>query len=292
MKKSLMWACLAALMLPLVSCNKNNEQQKAKTPATPAAFTQYAQKLVIKDKNNDLAIESIEFTEAGRYLIASRVVTKANDPEELVYTSGTYQVNGNTYNLNGYGTVVVDGSQITITPEGESPVTVEATAVPPMETTELTTSICKVWKVDKVDMNISGGDIREGAAGVMVNGCNLYQIVNQLNSNYGLNVDPEPVKGMEVKCISITHQGTLIIEFTDAAQFQPFVADFELSGNAFEYEFTGNQEGNDIFNSHAKGSVNPKSDGSLWLEITATVESEGKTYQGSVTFVMSEYQGA
>ena len=291
MKKTLMLACLAAMLLPLASCNKNNDPQKAKTPATPAAFTQYAQKLEIKDKNNDLAIESIEFTEAGRYLIASRVITKANDNEELVYTSGSYQVNGNTYTLNGFGTVVINGSQVTITPEGESPVTVEATSVAPQETTELTTSICKVWKVDKVDVNISGGEIKESAAGVMLTTCNLYQIVNQLNSNYGLNIDPEPVKGMEVKCISITRQGTLIIEFTDS-QFQPIVADYELSGNSFEYEFAGTQEGNAVFNSHAKGSVNPKSDGSLWLEITATVESDGKNYQGTVTFVMTEYQGA
>ena len=286
MKRLVTLLCLAALLLPVASCNKNNEQ-KVKTPVTPPAYSQYAKKYAVPD--NAERIVGLEFTEAGRYLITRKLEVKATPDEEYEYLSGSYTVNGNTYDLQGYGTVVIDGNQITITPNGKSPVVVTVTPVNPMESTDFIVSICSTWKVDKVDMNISGGDIKQGAAGVTVNGCNISQIVNQLNNNYGINADAEVVKGMEVKCISITKAQTLIIEFTDS-QFQPFVADFQLNGSTFEYEIQGQELGNDIFNSQAKGKVEPKSDGSLWLEISANVDSENKEYKCTVTLILSRYK--
>lgn len=288
MKRLVSLLCVAALLLPLASCNKNNVE-KVKEPVTPPAYSQYAQKYNVQ--NNSEGIVGLELTEAGRYLITRKLEVKASPSEEFEYLCGTYTVNGNTYNLNGYGTAVINGNTITITPNGQSPITVTVTAVSPMDSTDYTMFICSTWKVDKVDMNISGGEIKQGAAGVTVNGCNLYQIVNQLNENYGINADAEVVKGMEVKCISITRAQTLIIEFTDPG-IQPFVADFQLNGSSFEYEIAGQQVGNDIFNSKAKGNVTPKSNGTLWLDINANVNSDDKEYKGAVTLVLSLYTGA
>lgn len=288
MKKLVTLLCLAALLLPMASCNKNNEQ-KVKAPVSAPAYSQYAHKYNVQD--NAERIVGLELTESGRYLLTRKVEVKSTPDEEYEYITGTYTVNGNTYTLNGYGSVVIDGNTVTITPNGKSPIVVTVTAVTPMESTDFNVSICDTWKVDKVDMNISGGEIQQGAAGVTVNGCNLYQIVNQLNNNYGINADAEVVKGMEVKCLTITKSQTLIIEFTDPA-FQPFVAEFELNGSSFEYEIQGQQVGNDIFNSKAKGKVEPKSDKTLWMDISANVDSESKEYKGTVTLVLSKYQGA
>lgn len=256
MKRLVTLLCLAALLLPMASCNKSNEQ-KVKEPVIPPAYSQYAKKYNVQ--NNPEGIVGLELTEAGRYLITRKVEVKSSPSEEYEFINGSYTVQDNTYTLNGYGTAVIDGNTITITPAGKSPITVTVTAVTPMESTDYTVSLCSTWKVDKVDMNISGGEIQQGAAGVTVNGCNLYQIVNQLNENYGI---------------------------------QPFVADFELNGSTFEYEIVGQQLGNDIFNSQAKGKAEPKSDGTLWLEISANVNSESKEYKGTVTLILSQYKGA
>ena len=288
MKRLVTLPCLAALLLPMASCNKSNEQ-KVKEPVIPPAYSQYAKKYNVQ--NNPEGIVGLELTEAGRYLITRKVEVKSSPSEEYEFINGSYTVQDNTYTLNGYGTAVIDGNTITITPAGKSPITVTVTAVTPMESTDYTVSLCSTWKVDKVDMNISGGEIQQGAAAVTVNGCNLYQIVNQLNENYGINADAEAVKGMEVKCVTITRAQTLIIEFTDDS-IQPFVADFELNGSTFEYEIVGQQLGNDIFNSQAKGKAEPKSDGTLWLEISANVNSESKEYKGAVTLILSQYKGA
>ena len=295
MKKYFLLASLAAL-LPLLCCTKNpennnnnpNENQPAEV--TPPAFSASAMKMAVDETGiAQTGVKSIECSEDGRYTVFRKVTLKADTSEAEEYITGAYTVSGKVYTLEGFGQVeVLDNGQIVITPVSGSPVTVKATSQPAvLPENDLTTFMCRAWKLEQIDVTLQGSGIPV-SPGVTKKGNDIYAIASEVNSNYKLDFDLEPINGMVVKCINLSKFGTLTLEFTNQEKFPSFVADYTLNGENFSYEFVGDQEGNEIIQAQATGKVIHKADDTLWLVVNAKGQNGGDTYSGTITFVLSK----
>ena len=114
--KKILFALVALLPL-LVSCGKEDRGDNSfKDPH----FLPYAGKLIMNSyvpaassvtKATDLVgiLESIEFTESGLYVVGRRMDGK------LEFLTGSYKVNGDTYDLDGFGTVKLTVTRASLT---------------------------------------------------------------------------------------------------------------------------------------------------------------------------------
>ena len=286
MKKLVYFTAIAAALLAASSCQEKPIDQPEVLPAPANAVN--AKKLVLA--NNDLNIKSIEFTEAGRYIIAiveaapvSSAPTKAAG-DIISYLTGSYTVNGNTYNLQGYGSVTVDGTGVTVAPNEGSSIETTCTETAQNPQTDFYTTIARTWKVDnsRISVNANGNNVT-----VTKTGCDLPSVAAELNQK-GVNINPSRVAGYVVKDVIFTKSKTFAVEFTGN---DPFVGEFDLgSDHTFTYNFDGNS-GNDFFNASSSGSVNyVAEDQQLVFSVNAVLKNAdgSKTYSGSVTMFLSE----
>ena len=286
MKKLVYFTAIAAALLAASSCQEKPIDQPEVLPAPANAVN--AKKLVLA--NNDLNIKSIEFTEAGRYIIAiveaapvSSAPTKAAG-DIISYLTGSYTVNGNTYNLQGYGSVTVDGNGVTVAPDEGSTIQTACTETTQNPQTDFYTTIARTWKVDnsRISVNANGNNVT-----VTKTGCDLPSVAAELNQK-GVNINPSRVAGYVVKDVIFTKSKTFAVEFTGN---DPFVGEFDLgSDHTFTYNFDGNS-GNDFFNASSSGSVNyVAEDQQLVFSVNAVLKNAdgSKTYSGSVTMFLSE----
>lgn len=125
-----------------------------------------AMRLTITDQSS--AYSSIEFTESGFYLITPNAAAPAKGISLLRaatptrasgtnYIYGKYTKSGDTYTLEGFGTVkvVVKNGVVTslqVQPNGQQPVTLTARLNEKKTASELTLKICRTWKVTKIDI--------------------------------------------------------------------------------------------------------------------------------------------
>ena len=282
MKKLVYIATMLAAVVAAASCKKSNDTTEALKLEAPAMATS-AVKLDLP--TNNLSIKTIEFTEAGKYLLTIRkedpVAVKAGTGN-YEFKSGTYTVSGTTYTLNGYGTVNVSGNTVTVTPNQGTAVTVTATPVNPLPDSDFYVTLARTWKVDNVRMSVN---LNGNAVTVTKQGCDLPAIANELKQK-GVSINTDTVAGFVVKDIIFTRSKTFAVEFTGK---NPLVGDFQISNDgAFSYAFNGNQ-GNDIINGSASGTVQwIAEDQQLLFTISAAVTSGSDSYTGSVVFWLSE----
>lgn len=292
MKKLFLLVSLAAL-LPLCCCTKNPEnkpEENKPAEVLPPAYASSAMKLAVDESGvAQTGVKCIECSEGGRYTVFRKVSFKADANELEEYITGSYTVSGKVYTLEGFGQVeVLDNGQIVITPISGSPVTVKATSQPAvLPENDLTTFMCRAWKLEQIDVTLQGSGIPV-SPGVTKKGNDIYAIASEVNNNYKLDFDLEPINGMVVKCINLSKFGTLTLEFTNQEKFPSFVADYTLNGDSFSYEFVGDQEGNEIIQAQATGKVIHKADDTLWLVVNAKGQNGGDTYSGTITFVLSK----
>lgn len=295
MKKFFM-PLLLAVVLPL-SCTKdpenNNQPENQVAEVTPPAFAASAMKMAVDETGiAQTGVKCIECSEDGRYTVFRKVTLRATETEAEEYLTGSYTVSGKVYTLEGFGQVeVLDNGQIVITPVSGSPVTVKATSQPAvLPDNDLTTFMCRAWKLEQIDVVLKGTGIPV-APSVTKKGSDIYAIASEVSSNYNLDFDLAPISGMVVKCLNLSKFGTLTLEFTNQEKFPSFVADYTLDGDSFSYEFVGDQEGNEIIQAQATGKVVHKADDTLWLVINAKGQNGNDSYSGTITFVLSKYNG-
>ena len=283
MKKLFYITAILATVVAAASCKKGNQDDlEAEKLEAPALATK-AIKLELP--TNNLSIKTIEFTEAGRYLLTIRkdeqVAVKAGTGS-YIFKSGSYTVSGTTYTLNGWGTVNVSGNKVTATPNQGAGIDVTATPVNPLPENDFYVTLARTWKVDNVRMSVT---LNGNAVTVTKQGCDLPAIAEELKQK-GVSINTETVAGYVVKDIIFTRSKTFAVEFTGK---DPLVGEFVLADNGnFSYSFTGNN-GNDIFNANAKGNVQwVAEDQQLVFTISADVTSGSSSYTGSVVFWLSE----
>ena len=283
MKKLLILAALAALIAP--SC-----QNKVDLGGTPlvkiqkAPLASVAQKVLVKEGvAKDMGYQSIDLGDSGVYCI-EMIPLKANNIE--VFTGTFTTADGKTYILAGFGTVIIDGNNITIKKDGESDVTATCTKAEKLPENQFTDDIAHTWVVNKVDVSLT---VEGKNIGFVKDGCDLEQIGKELVAQaQKLNVevdnfDPNTLKGYNVKRLTVTSSKSLIIEFATNPP-APFKADISnFVDDKFVYEIK-NGEGNEIINATAECTFTPQTETTAWLRVKVT----NKDFSGYVIFIMTK----
>ena len=196
-------------------------------------------------------------------------------------------VNGETYNIDGLGTMVVkiDGSTANITftsKDGDVEVmTGTVSTIPSLSADEL--SLSRAWKVNNTVLSARGGEIPASVGvGKKFTGCNLEEIKEYLNAN-NANIT-EDLTGYVVKDLLFFPSGRFIIEFTGA---DPYVGEWDLKSSAFRYQFLFD-DGDDIFNAVASGKVSFSGKKGL-LEFNGSAkDNKGNAFSTNVSLVLLE----
>ncbi len=285
MKKFFIYAAIAALVIPFVSCNNkidygNDPQAKIEK----AKYSDYAKKVTIKSgEAKDNGIQEIEFTDGGRYIITA-IKAKAN--EDVQIKTGTYTFKDGVYTLDDGSTISFDsnGNFTLIFKQDGKDVTVTGTyeQQPKISATDFSRDIAHTWKISKIDISV----VAQGKnVGVVKDGSNIEQIGKDLieqakTMGADVNIDTDKLKGYNVKTITFTSSHTLFIEFTEAPTFKASVN--SISGYNFKYKLEVGVE-NDILNAEAECKFEPQSANTAWL--TAKVKGEG--FDGRVIFYLT-----
>ena len=238
MKKYIAWA-LAALMIVPVSCNKGNGENKMDEPATKAL----AQVITFNNPAviGAYGVKTIELTEAGRYIVTLAPIFKAvASPDSQVFY-GTYTYTNGTFNLNGFGHVTVNGTQVSITLEtaGGSPVTASATIKPTTTSDTPHDNLCRTWKIGKTIIGISGGSFGQaGAEKVFNSGLNMNEIITWTEQYISLSTqEKDDLLKYSVQEVSITGAGSIAVAFSQA---DPLAGTYSLTGTSFSFGFDVN----------------------------------------------------
>lgn len=274
MKKILF--ALAALLPLLVSCGK---EDKGNNNFVDPHFIQYAGKLIMNEyvpaassltKATGLSgiLESIEFTESGLYVVGQLM------DGELEFITGNYKVNGDTYDLEGFGTV-----KLTVTRASLTGVIIQyLSGLIETLTAEFlhatgTNVAYRGWTIDRTRVTINGFHTPASAD---FKGCNFEEMAKFLNDNghKGSLLPPGSLKS-----VSITGTNSIIFAYSDGTAD---VAEYSFSGSTVNFSW---QSGSRLLEVENGKATIDYLDGKCILKIEAALK--GSTTSGVVTFVMS-----
>jgi hypothetical protein len=268
-------------MIVPVSCNKGNETHMDE-PATKA------QAQVIKFSTDvpigALNIHTIELTEASRYIVAYSQTKATGD--NIFF--GTYTYSNGTYNLLGFGSIVINGNQVTINTEtaGGSPVTAGATITPTTTSDTPHDNLCRNWKVGKTIFGISGGPFgKAGIEKVFNNGINMSEIIAWVEDN-NISISEEDKQSLlkySVKEVSLTGAGAIAVSFSQA---DPFVGTYKLNDTSISFGFDA-QDIPFITSGQFAGSVSFSGNTCL-VVANATMVYNNETYAASLEMTLTE----
>lgn len=280
MKKFILFAASIAAVVMFVSCNKGgNNSGNAETILPAPATAVNARKMVMESSAiATTSVHYIELTESARYIVAEE------KNGHITYQRGKYVLltkAAQHFSLEGYGTITIDGNNITIAPKTGETVTVPFTQATTLPASDFFTTVARAWKVEKTDLavNMDGKSI-----GVVKSGCDLPAIATELNSK-GLSINVDALQGYVVKELNFTMAKTIEIAFTGK---DSFVGSFNMSASGkFDYKFEGSV-GNQMLSAEANGNVdNTQESGKLYVTFNTKVSSAGKEYTGTVMFILS-----
>ncbi|MBR4595863.1 MAG: hypothetical protein IKO31_04005 [Bacteroidales bacterium] len=285
MKEFFIYAAIAALVIPFVSCN-NKIDYGGNGPVAKiekAKNTENAKKITIKEGTaKDKGLKEIEFTDGGRYIV-TRLKTKADNDTEVL--TGTYTLENLVYILQNFGSVSFDGSgNVTIKLTGGETVTATYQEENKNPESDFINSIAHTWKIDKVDISV----VADGKnIGFVKDGCDLEQIgkeiINQAKTlGVNVNVNVDKLKGYNVKSLSFTSSNTFIVEFTGADPFKANVSGININSYKFTYELEVGYD-NEILNAEAECEFAPQTEKTAWL----TVKVNSDEFTGRVIFMMT-----
>jgi len=309
MKKNLLLLavlCVAAVPF-LFSCNKpdnggdNNQVVMPDPPSADSAikidFKSEADKPKYFDTEPDgthveYSIQSIEFTEANRYIITMTVVDTKVSVGDKVTIIGTYTENGGNYNCEGFGSVNVSGTgssvDVSVKPTGEDNPEYNGkgnvTETPPPANTDQKNAV-RNWTVNSVLINVVGKGLNISAP--FTNGCDLEEIGKWAASNgvSGLNSRLGELKGYKVKEISFTGDNTFAITFT-GSNTNAVAGSYSMNASAKTIKFSL-PEGNAFFHGSVDGSYDYPTDKTMSLSMNTKVEGYDCSLEMKLTRVTS-----
>jgi hypothetical protein len=285
MKRVLILALSALMILP-VSCDKTQEEKQSQLvdPATKelAKKISFTAPVAVGALN----INSIELTEASRYIIEFSQ-TKADWGAEILY--GTYSYANDVFSLHGFGDLRLSGNVVTISlnAAGASPVQAEANINPVTTSTETGSNACRNWGIGKVILGMSGGEFGQaGMEKVFKNGIDMKEIGEWASQYFPISQeDMAAIAPYSVKEICMTGSGSFVLAFKNA---DPFYGFYTLSGSNFSYTLNEN----DIpFISGGKVSGSVTFEGSTCkIEATATAVYNQEKYNATLEMELHELQ--
>ena len=287
MKKLIVFAAIAAMVIPFVSCNnKIDYGDGPQAKIEKAKNADDAKKITVQSGNDayDQGYQQIEFTDGGRYIITrSSQKTKADDDTEIL--TGTYTVQNNVYVLAGFGSIEFGSNgSFTIKLEGGVTVTGTGEEEPKLPDNDFSRDIAHTWKIDGVDLSVVADGKNVGV--IKPNGgCNLEVIGQELldqAKNLGVNVsvDLSKLKGYNVVSLSFTSSNTFIVDFSGAEPFKANVSG--ITGYSFKYKLEVGAE-NEILSAEAECRFEPQPEKTAWL----TVKVNGDGFTGRIIFFLS-----
>ena len=163
---------LSVFSLTFTSCGDDDDEPVLTTP-------KYAENAVLYKINGASDISSVEFTEAGMYIITKKTSDSAakgffqkgksrssftrGDNDDYEYIYGKYTKDGDVYTLEGFGTITVVKKEsvnvsLQIQPTGEEAYTLSAQPAEKFEKSDISTKLCRTWKYDRGNMVCTKGD--------------------------------------------------------------------------------------------------------------------------------------
>ena len=163
---------LSVFSLTFTSCGDDDDEPVLTTP-------KYAENSVLYKINGASDISSVEFTEAGMYIITKKTSDSAakgffqkgksrssftrGDNDDYKYIYGKYTKDGDVYTLEGFGTITVVKKEsvnvsLQIQPTGEEAYTLSAQPAEKFEKSDISTKLCRTWKYDRGNMVCTKGD--------------------------------------------------------------------------------------------------------------------------------------
>lgn len=284
MKKLIVFAAIAAMVIPFVSCNnKIDYGDGPQAKIEKAKYTEVAKKVTIKEGtvSTTQGIKEIEFTDGGRYIITRNQGTKAEGDEIL---TGTYRIENLIYILENFGSVEFgsDGS-LTIKLTNGDTVTGSYEEEEKAPSNDYNNALAHTWKIDRIDISV---DADGKNVGVVIDGCDLEKIAKDLikkakdTYNVEIDINLAALKGYEIKYLTISSYNTFMVEFTGANTFKGTMQG--INGYKFNYKLE-NGEGNELLNAEAECTFTPKSATTAWLQVN--VKSDN--FSGRIIFQMS-----
>ena len=287
MKKLIFFTAVIAALFTGVSCKKGDSDSAGKLPEP--SNTLHARKMYLD--NNFLNIYSMEFTEAGRYIVTNKKIIPAltsfssrANKQIISYQQGTYTFQSNTYNLADYGTAAINQNKVRVTLLDGRWIEVEFTETEPAPATDIIANMSRSWKVNnvRVSVNLDGSVVT-----VTKRGGNLAEIAGELYQK-GVDLDVDQVDGYVIDEVTFTRAKTFAIMFTDK---DPYVGEYNLDkNNGFTYDFEGNA-GNTFFTTQGDGKVEYNSESKqLVVTLNASIQKKNSSssYSGSVILYLSE----
>jgi hypothetical protein len=163
---------LSVFSLTFTSCGDDDDEPVLTTP-------KYAENSVLYKINGASDISSVEFTEAGMYIITKKTSDSAakgffqkgksrssftrSDNDDYKYIYGKYTKDGDVYTLEGFGTITVVKKEsvnvsLQIQPTGEEAYTLSAQPAEKFEKSDISTKLCRTWKYERGNMVCTKGD--------------------------------------------------------------------------------------------------------------------------------------
>ena len=163
---------LSVFSLTFTSCGDDDDEPVLTTP-------KYAENSVLYKINGASDISSVEFTEAGMYVITKKTSDSAakgffqkgksrssftrGDNDDYEYIYGKYTKDGDVYTLEGFGTITVVKKEsvnvsLQIQPTGEEAYTLSAQPAEKFEKSDISTKLCRTWKYERGNMVCTKGD--------------------------------------------------------------------------------------------------------------------------------------
>lgn len=300
MKKILFFSAIAAIVLAAVSCNNKPAAGGNEVPSVKqqdAVAKDVAKNIVFSDKQENMpivnvaqeekAVKQMVFTEGGRYIITliDAPAAKASEGEEVIVGPFTYK--DGVYSLEGFGSVKIEGTGITITPISGDAVNAVAQTVENIQSgSEAQANAARVWKIKSVVIAITGGDLdKAGIEKSFQNGLDLMEIANYAKSNGVKFTDDQlnKFKGYAIKEIIFSGSNTFAITFSEA---KPFYGQFSIESSSFEWNLES--VGNEFLNGKAVGTISFPAVGRCQLIVNAKIEAQGKNYDGNLNFILEE----
>lgn len=269
MKNVLFKLSLLTLLSLLFACNKSD------VGTSEPKYAAHAGKLILKDatvKSEAPApgtVQSIELGESGLYAVG-----RATDGASLDYSSGTYTVQGQTYSLQGFGTLEFDNGKagdvsVKVTTPGGAQ-TVSATFRKASESNPL----YRTWTIEKTRVNIHAWV----NASADFPGCNLHDIAKFARDN-GHDAPADFAPGFAVKSITFTGTNTVFLVYTDNTLD---LCEFSLSGNTVTYSWDNDKVKFTFVSSKAQVEY---ADGKCLLSVDTKIKNS--TTSVSATFVLT-----
>ena len=276
---------VALFSVTLVSCNKDNSKTEEPEFTAPANAAN-AKKVVVNSvvPGSTRQVKELEFTEGG-YAIITYIKSKADTEEEVEVKTYTYS-NGE-YTIAGFGSVKIEGNNVTITtPEETITVTATVTDTAAPQEGSIQFNLYRAWTLYDLKVSVSGGDLPAGIGKLFTAPVTMEKIDKWLKEQNVKVPEDIVITNYDVKDVNFTKEGTILINFTKA---EPFKGEFNLSGKNFSYVLNG--VGNYIFNGQASGTVDFFRENNVdycsW-SVTGKIENGSKTYNSEIELTLKQ----